>query len=113
MSILLFSLGAAIGAPLRFWVDNLFRPKYKFPIGIFIVNILGSFLIGFIAEGTLSNSGYLLLGFCGALTTWSTFIVDLYLGYRNQQFRQVALNLGLSLLLGVFAFQFGFSLASA
>lgn len=113
MNLLLFSIGAAVGAPLRFWIDNLFRPKYKFPIGIFIVNILGSFLIGLIASGAATNSEYLLLGFCGALTTWSTFIVDIYFSVRNRAFRDVALNLGLSLLFGVLAFQFGFSISNA
>ena len=44
MNLLLFSVGAALGAPIRFWIDNKFRAKYKFPIGILIVNILGSFL---------------------------------------------------------------------
>lgn len=109
MNLLLFSIGAAVGAPLRFWIDNKFRPKYKFPIGIFIANVFGSFVIGTYA----SNMNYLILGFCGALTTWSTFIVDLYFGYRNRAFKSTALNLILSLLCGVLAFKFGFSLQNA
>ncbi|MFM8447734.1 MAG: fluoride efflux transporter FluC [Candidatus Nanopelagicaceae bacterium] len=80
MNVLLFSIGAALGAPLRFWVDNKFRPKYKFPIGIFIVNIAGSFLIGLFA----THMNYFVVGFCGALTTWSTFIVDLFLEAQNR-----------------------------
>ena len=45
MNILIFSIGAALGAPIRFWIDNKFRPQYKFPVGIFIVNIVGAFVI--------------------------------------------------------------------
>ena len=110
MSLLLFSLGAAIGAPLRFWLDNFFRPKYQLPIGIMIANVTGSFAIGLIANGAVTSSEYLLLGFCGALTTWSTFIVDLYFGYQNRKFQQIALNLLLSLALGFAAFVLGKSL---
>lgn len=109
MNILIFSIGAALGAPLRFWLDNKFRPQYKFPIGIFIANIVGSFVIGLFAH----NLNYLVLGFCGALTTWSTFIVDLYFGFQNRAFKSTTLNLGLSLILGVLAFKAGFSLTKA
>ena len=109
MNILIFSIGAAFGAPLRFWLDNRFRPKYKFPIGIFVANILGSFVIGLYAHAM----NYLVLGFCGALTTWSTFIVDLYFGYRNRAFKSTVANLLLSLILGVLAFKTAFSLHNA
>ena len=110
MNILLFSIGAALGAPLRFWVDNKFRPRYKFPVGIFIANILGSFIIGLGSKGNLPINNYLILGFCGALTTWSTFIVDLYFGVMNRAYKSTALNLSLSIVLGLLAFHAGNSL---
>ena len=109
MNILIFSIGAALGAPIRFWLDNKFRPQFKFPIGIFIANILGSFVIGLFAH----SMNFFVLGFCGALTTWSTFIVDIYFGLQNRSFKSTALNLGLSLVLGVLAFKTGFSLTKA
>lgn len=107
MNILVFSLGAALGAPLRFWIDNKFRPQIKFPVGIFIANIVGSFLIGLYAK----NMNFFILGFCGALTTWSTFIVDVYFGVQNRAFKWSSINLFGSLILGVFAFKLGFSLS--
>jgi CrcB protein len=110
MSILLFSVGAALGAPLRFWLDNFFRPKYKFPIGIFLANLVGSFLIGLIAKETLTNSEFLLLGFCGALTTWSTFIVDIYLNVKNRDFKDSFSNFFISIILGFIAFLLGNSI---
>jgi CrcB protein len=109
MNVLIFSIGAALGAPLRFWIDNKFRPKYKFPIGIFLVNVAGSFIIGLHAH----NMNFFVVGFCGALTTWSTFIVDVYLGIQNKVFKSSLINLLGSLILGVLAFKFGFSLRSA
>lgn len=110
MNLLLFSVGAALGAPIRFWLDNYFRPRYQLPVGIMIANVIGSFAIGFIASAPVEGSEYLLLGFCGALTTWSTFIVDLYLGYKNRKFQEIILNLPLSLALGFAAFILGKSL---
>lgn len=110
MNLLLFSVGAALGAPIRFWLDNYFRPRYQLPVGIMIANVIGSFAIGFIASAPVVGSEYLLLGFCGALTTWSTFIVDLYLGYKNRKFQEITLNLLLSLALGFAAFILGKSL---
>jgi CrcB protein len=46
MKILFFALGAGIGAPTRYVIDTFFRSNYRFPIGILIVNVFGSFLMG-------------------------------------------------------------------
>ena len=107
MNVLIFSIGAALGAPIRFWIDNKFRPQYKFPVGIFIVNIAGAFVIGLYAN----HMNYFVVGFCGALTTWSTFIVDVFLGIQNQAYKLSLINLLGSLILGVLAFKFGHSLS--
>ena len=107
MNLLLFSVGAALGAPIRFWIDNKFRAKDKFPIGILIVNIVGSFLIGLYAN----HMNYLVVGFCGALTTWSTYIVDFFLEVQNRAYKSSLINLIGSLILGVFAFKFGQTLS--
>ena len=107
MNLLIFSIGAALGAPIRFWIDNKFRPQYKFPVGIFIVNIAGAFVIGLYAN----HMNYFVVGFCGALTTWSTFIVDVFLGIQNRAYKSSLINLLGSLILGVLAFKFGHSLS--
>ena len=46
MNMALILLGAAIGGPLRFVVDQQIRRYTTKPYGIFTVNILGSFLLG-------------------------------------------------------------------
>ena len=109
MNLLIFSIGASLGAPIRFLIDSKLRPKFKFPVGIFLVNIAGSFIIGLYAH----NMNYFVVGFCGALTTWSTFIVDVFQGIENRAFKSSLINLFGSLVLGVLAFKFGFSLRSA
>lgn len=81
MSWLLVALGAAVGAPLRYLTDRWVASHHNsvFPWGTFTVNIAGSAILGAImglfAAGLLSSPLRLLvaMGFCGALTTYSTF----------------------------------------
>ena len=78
-------LGAAVGAPLRYLVDRAVQRRHDslFPWGTFAVNVTGSFLLGLVAAVSLHTSGWLAAlagtGFCGALTTYSTF------GYETVQ----------------------------
>lgn len=76
MSLLIVMVGAAVGAPLRYLTDRAVQARHDsaFPWGTFIVNVLGSFIFGLVA-GRLTPEFQLLVGtgFCGALTTYSTF----------------------------------------
>ncbi len=76
MTVLLVALGAALGAPLRYLVDRTVQRRHDsvFPWGTLTVNVVGSFLLGLIVA-TLDGRWLILLGtgFCGALTTYSTF----------------------------------------
>jgi fluoride exporter len=81
--IWIIGLGGSIGAGARFLLGNLIRSRihrvYPFPIGTWLINITGSFLLGIIAHLHLTNqiSDWLWyfggVGFCGAYTTFSTF----------------------------------------
>ena len=90
MRLAFFLLGAGIGAPTRYVIDRFFRGSYQFPFGILIVNTLGSFLLGLVAKEE-SDLALLLVGFCGALTTWSAFALDLFAERRNRKI--LAVNL--------------------
>jgi CrcB protein len=104
MRVLTFIAGAAMGAPLRYLIDKYFRAKYVFPVGILIANVIGSFILGY------NNTNFFVMGFCGAFTTWSTFMLDVE---RELPFRRrTAINIALTFGLSIAAVAAGFALAS-
>ena len=83
MTVLLIAIGAAVGAPLRYltdrWVQARFGPV--FPFGTLLVNVAGSLALGALTGASLGGPFMAMggAGFCGALTTYSTF------GYETVQ----------------------------
>ncbi|GAB7029166.1 fluoride efflux transporter CrcB [Streptomyces sp. NPDC021749] len=81
MNWLLVIAGAMVGAPLRYLTDRAVQTRHDtlFPWGTFTVNVVGSLILGLVtgavAAGAASAQAQLLIGtgFCGALTTYSTF----------------------------------------
>jgi CrcB protein len=112
MTALYVVLGASLGAPARFLIDQYFRRLTNKPIGTFLVNVLGSFLVGLTFTNKTHWHDFLALGFAGAFTTWSTFILDLYLGYELKKYKEVAINLTASLVFGLAAAWLGMQLVS-
>ena len=107
---LLVALGSAIGAPARFLVDQYFKKFTDHPVGTFIVNILGSFAIGLTFAMAKEWHDFIAVGFAGSFTTWSTFMLDLYLGLRLKRNYTVLINFVASITFGLIAAWFGISL---
>jgi len=111
MSMFYVILGAAIGAPIRFAIDQYICRFTSRPYGIFVVNILGSFLLGVTFRSSEHINNFFAIGFAGAFTTWSTFMLDIFLAYELRRYKEAALNLTLSLGFGLLAAWLGLQLA--
>ena len=92
MRLSYFLLGAFIGAPVRFVIVEYLKSYLKFPLGILLVNVFGSFLLGLILESE-TNIAFALMGFSGALTTWSAFAMDLFEQAKRREQLIFLLNL--------------------
>jgi CrcB protein len=103
MRTLYVILGAAIGAPARFAIDQYIRKFTSKPYGIFLINVLGSFLLGVTFNSTTHTHDLIAIGFAGAFTTWSTFMLDIYLAFELKRKNEALINLGVSLGIGLLA----------
>lgn len=108
--MLLAGCGGFVGTALRFLTGKLCAhiSLGGFPLGTFMVNIVGSFLIGLLlglAEGrgalSPSASALLVTGFCGGFTTFSTFADDMFLMLNKGQIMLFVLYFFMSLAIGI------------
>ena len=108
--LVLVMLGGALGAAGRHWLGGVLLRQLGsgLPWGTFTVNMLGSFAIGFLAvwlEGRGPSALYwravLIVGVLGALTTWSSLMLECLLMARSERTPMVVGYLGLSLLTGL------------
>jgi CrcB protein len=80
MTGLLVVAGALVGAPLRLWaVTHALRSGRDPAVGTLVVNVVGSAVLGAVTGMAGTSAAVLALvgtGFCGALTTFSTFGAD-------------------------------------
>ena len=101
-NLFLISLGAFPAAILRWQIDE-----------IFIVNIIGCFLLGFINKIPISRQYKLIFGFgfCGSLTTFSGWSYQLFELISKGFYKLFILNLILTVLIGFLAVCLGHLLA--
>ncbi|MFB6818435.1 fluoride efflux transporter FluC [Streptomyces sp. NPDC056347] len=118
---LLVLVGGLVGAPLRYLlgVDAKFRLHTAFPWGTFAANAGAALFLGYVSEavteGDLGPRLQLLLatGFCGALSTWSTFSYELLTFASARRTALAAGYLALSVAAGVGLSFAGAALADA
>ncbi|UYZ20362.1 fluoride efflux transporter FluC [Mesobacillus jeotgali] len=94
IGFLLVALGGMAGALSRFGVQKLV-PQTVLPVATLTVNLLGSFLLGWIIGQGIQGNLYLFAatGFMGSFTTFSTLNVDVVKLINNKQRRAVAVYL--------------------
>jgi fluoride exporter len=121
VTLLLIALGAAVGAPARYLTDRAVQARHDsvFPWGTLTVNVVGSFVLGMLTaaatRGAVSSglTAAVGTGFCGALTTYSTFGYEtLRLTEERAGFEAVA-NVVASLAAGLGAAALGWAVGAA
>lgn len=113
------ALGGAVGTALRYlvgvWIVRYFGHG-GFPVAILSVNVIGSFLMGVLVvalaqRGVMQFSPLLLTGLLGGFTTFSAFSLEAVTLYERGDLGQMAIYVGLSVVLSIAALMAGLWLA--
>ncbi len=103
LDYILVMLGGALGTGARFWISGLVAERLGefFPAGTLVVNVTGSFVIGFLAgfsdpDGPFLMSPrlrqFLMIGICGGYTTFSSFSLQTLDLVRDGDWFKAGLN---------------------
>jgi CrcB protein len=115
-NILLVGLGGAAGSMLRYAFSVWFKHA-SFPLATFLVNVIGSFIIGLVFAYSLRSESFatnwrlfLAAGICGGFTTFSAFSLESLQLLQQQRVGIFFLYVIGTVLLGLAATWFGYSL---
>ncbi len=115
-TLLFIGLGGFIGSTSRFIISKFVQGAVftSFPLGTFVVNILGCYILGFIysimERGEFISSDlrlFLTVGICGGFTTFSTFTVENAALLRDGNYLQFSIYAAGSLFAGLLALYLG------
>ncbi|MCG8413713.1 MAG: fluoride efflux transporter CrcB [Pseudomonadales bacterium] len=122
MTYLAIAIGGALGAVSRYWLSSSVQSitSSGFPMGTFTVNALGSFLIGLLfilfserLQMAETLRPLLIVGFLGAMTTFSTFSLDALLLFQEGNYNTALFYILSSVVVCLFAAYIGILLAKA
>jgi CrcB protein len=122
MPIILIGLGGFAGAISRYLVDGFVtdRTGGAFPWGTLVINVSGSFVLGLLFAMTAERAilpaeirGPLMIGFLGAYTTFSTYMLESWGLIESGSWGPAIANLGGSLVLGLAAVAAGLVIGRA
>ena len=123
LSYLWIAIGGALGSIARFWFSGFVAHRFgeTFPFGTILVNVTGSFAIGFFATLTSPDGRILvspsfrqffMIGICGGYTTFSSFSLQTFSLAQDGEWLRAGANAGLSLVLCFLAVWLGHILAA-
>ena len=120
---LLVGVGSFIGGNARLVVGRWAGEAVdgRFPLGTFLINVSGSFVLGvlggLLALRSLPHADAIRLalgvGFCGGFTTFSTFALETHALLEDGLWLTASANMGLSVIAGLFAVRLGLVAAKA
>ncbi len=123
LTYLWVAIGGALGSVARFWINGLVSARFgeSFPWGTMVINVSGSFLIGFFAAltGTEGRSfapasvrTFFMVGVCGGYTTFSSFSLQTLNLANDGEWLHAGANVLLSVVLCLLGVWLGFLLAN-
>ncbi len=116
-NILIVGIGGFIGSVLRYTVSGWVQQTTKsigFPYGTLAVNVIGCFVIGFLAQlaesrGMFTSESrlFVFVGILGGFTTFSSFGNETLNLARDSQMLSALANIGANVVIGLFAVWLG------
>ncbi len=115
------AVGSVLGGLARYFASLLILPISGFPLATLLVNITGSFIIGFYSTltgpdgrvfATAQQRQFVMTGFCGGFTTFSSFSLDTVRLLRAGMAETAFLNIGVSVVTWLFAVWLGYAVAN-
>jgi fluoride exporter len=122
VDLVLVGVGGFFGAIARRSLDLAISERVEgaFPFGTLVINLSGSFLLGLLFAWAIERDvlsadlrGPLMIGFLGAYTTFSTFMLESWVLIENGSYTAAVANLGGSVLLGLVAVVAGLTVGRA
>lgn len=116
LNLLAVFIGGGIGAAVRYFIGILFLQTFKtnLPAATFFVNIIGCTILGFLyiyftEKNQIPSVAKLALtvGFCGGLTTFSTFSLEIFEMINNGKFITALLYILFSVIIGIIGIYLG------
>ena len=118
-TIIYIAIGGAIGSVFRYLISVKINKiwLHSFPLATFLINILGCFIlgiiIGFLDKQEIVNANFkwfLITGFCGGFTTFSTFSLESVNLIENENSLLALLYICLSIFIGLLSIWMGLSI---
>jgi fluoride exporter len=124
LSYIWIALGGALGTTARYWLSGVVARSVgeTFPWGTLVINVTGSFVIGFFGaltgpDGRLfvgsTARQFVMIGMCGGYTTFSSFSLQTLNLMNDGEWLQAGANIGLSVLFCMIAVWAGVVLAGS